>query len=167
MKKVSGFLRELWYDDKQEFYGPGSVRGGKEVDGMRNKWIRLLLPAAAVLLLTGCLFRPPDDLYKLPEKSPGYEQLNSAIRSVRSNLELDYGTSCELAVIVGGEHTASIQLQDLDGDGERESAITSSGCPALKRPLRFISSASSARNIRSPAWWRVTAPPSTRWTMWT
>ena len=77
---------------------------------MRRKWKKLLLPAAAMLLLTGCLFRPPDDLYKLPEKSPGYEQLNSAIRTVRSDLEMKYGTSCELAVIVGGENTASIQL---------------------------------------------------------
>ena len=113
------------------------VSGGKEADGMRNKWIKLLLVSAAVLLLTGCLFRPPDDLYKLPEKSPGYEQLNSAIRSVRSNLELDYGTSCELAVIVGGEHTASIQLQDLDGDGERESAITFFRVPGIEKAIKI------------------------------
>ena len=86
------------------------VSGGKEADGMRNKWIKLLLVSAAMLLLSGCLFRPPDDLYKLPEKSPGYEQLNSAIRAVRSQLEMKYGTSSELAVIVSGDNTASIQL---------------------------------------------------------
>ena len=103
---------------------------------MKNRWKTLLL-AAAMLLLTGCLFRPPDDLYKLPEKSPGYEQLNSAIRSVRSNLEMTYGTSCELAVIVGGEHTAAIQLQDLDGDGERESAITFFRVPGIEKAIKI------------------------------
>ena len=116
----------------------GQRPGGKEVDGMRKKWMGLLLwTAAAMLLLTGCLFRPPDDLYKLPEKSPGYEQLNSAIRTVRSNLEMTYGTSCELAVIVGGENTASIQLQDLDGDGERESALTFFRVPGIAKSIKI------------------------------
>ena len=113
------------------------VSGGKEVDGMRNKWIKLLLMAAAMLLLSGCLFRPPDDLYKLPEKSPGYEQLNSAIRAVRSQLEMKYGTSSELAVIVSGDNTASIQLQDLDGDGERESALTFIRVPGIEKAIKI------------------------------
>lgn len=103
---------------------------------MKTRWIKFLLLSAAALLLTGCLFRPPDDLYKLPEKSPGYEQLNNAIRITRSRLEMKYGTSCELAVIVGGEHTASIQLQDLDGDGERESALTFVRVPGIEKAIK-------------------------------
>ena len=33
------------------------------------------------LLLTGCLFRPPDELYRRPERSAGYDQLAEAIRA--------------------------------------------------------------------------------------
>ena len=105
---------------------------------MKNRWNKLLLvTAAAMLLLTGCLFQPPDDLYQLPEKSPGYEQLNSAIRTVRSELEMQYGTSCEMAVIASGDNTASIQLQDLDGDGERESALTFVRVPGIEKAIKI------------------------------
>ena len=79
--------------------------------------LALLLWAAMALLLTGCLFRPPDELYRRPERSAGYDQLAAAIRSVKTGLEGQFGVSCEDAVIVAGDNTASIQLQDLDGDG--------------------------------------------------
>ena len=56
----------------------------KGADAVNRKWIMLILPV--LLLLSGCLFRSPDDLYRQPEKSPGYEQLNAAIRAVRTRL---------------------------------------------------------------------------------
>ena len=62
------------------------------------------------LLLTGCLFRPPDELYRRPERSAGYDQLAEAIRSVKTGLEGQFGVGCEDAVIVSGDNTASIQL---------------------------------------------------------
>ncbi len=89
-----------------------------------KKWMRLILLTGMVMLLSGCLFRSPSDLYAQPEKSAGYEQLNKAIADIKSGLELEFGTSVENAVIVSGENTATIQLQDLDGDGVRESAVT-------------------------------------------
>ena len=55
------------------------------------------------LLLTGCLFRPPDELYRRPERSAGYDQLAAAIRSVKTGLEGQFGVSCEDAVIVAFE----------------------------------------------------------------
>lgn len=111
--------------------------GGKEVDEMTRKWTVLILPVALMLLLSGCLFRPPDDLYKLPEKSAGYEKLNTAIREVRSGLEAQYGTSNEQAVIVSGDNTATIQLQDLDGDGQRESAVTFIRVPGVEKSIKI------------------------------
>lgn len=104
---------------------------------MRRKWIRLLLPAAMMLVLSGCLFRPPDELYKRPEKSAGYDQLVTAIREVRTGLEAELGASSEDAVIVSGENTATIQLQDLDGDGERESAVTFIRLPGVEKSLKI------------------------------
>ena len=91
---------------------------------MKKKWMRLMLLAGMMLLMSGCLFRSPSDLYAQPEKSVGYEKLNKAIADIKTGLETEFGTSVENAVIVSGDNTATIQLQDLDGDGVRESAVT-------------------------------------------
>lgn len=90
-----------------------------------------------LLLLSGCLFRSPDDLYRQPEKSPGYEQLNAAIRSVRTGLEGEFGSRVEDVTIMAGDNTASIQLQDLDGDGLRESAVTFFRVPGIEKPIKI------------------------------
>lgn len=99
--------------------------------------LALLLWAAMALLLTGCLFRPPDELYRRPERSAGYDQLAAAIRSVKTGLEGQFGVSCEDAVIVAGDNTASIQLQDLDGDGQRESAVAFIRVPGVEKSLKI------------------------------
>ena len=103
---------------------------------LRRIWTALaLLPM--LLALSGCLFRSPDDLYRQPEKSAGYEQLNAAIRAVKTGLELELGVKAEDAGILAGDNTATIQLQDLDGDGRRESAVTFLRLPGLERPMRI------------------------------
>ena len=89
-----------------------------------KKRILTALCLPLLLVLTGCLFRSPEDLYRQPEKSAGYEQLNAAIRNVKTGLELELGVKPEDANILAGDNTATIQLQDLDGDGRRESAVT-------------------------------------------
>ena len=109
----------------------------RRADGVAKRWKRLLLPAFVMLLLSGCLFRPPDDLYRLPEMSAGYDQLNETIRAVRSSLEAEYGVSTDVATIVSGDNTATIQLQDLDGDGERESAVTFLQVPGVEKSLKI------------------------------
>lgn len=107
---------------------------------MGKKWARLMLPAMIVLLLTGCLFRTPDELYKKPEKSAGYDRLVSAIQLVRLQLTAENGVAVEDAVIVSGDNTATIQLQNLDGDpaGERESAVVFLRVPGVERSLKII-----------------------------
>lgn len=104
---------------------------------MSKKWFRLLMPAAMLLLLSGCLFRPPDELYKRPEMSAGYDQLVAAIQQVRSGLEDESNARCEDAVIVSGDNTATIQLQDLDGDGQRESAVAFFRVPGVENSLKI------------------------------
>ena len=104
---------------------------------MRKKWLRLCLPLAMMLMLSGCLFRPPDELYRRPEKSAGYDQLVSAIKEVRLELESEFGVSSEDAVIVSGDNTATIQLQDLDDDGERESAVAFIRIPGAEKSMRI------------------------------
>ena len=105
---------------------------------MKRRWIALALTLSVVLTLSGCLFRSPEDLYRQPEKSAGYEKLNEAIRKVRTALELNYGVTVEDAGIVAGDNTANIQLQDLDGDGNRESALTFLRVPGVAKPLKIV-----------------------------
>ena len=103
---------------------------------MKRKWMRLALPLAMMLLLTGCLFRSPDDLYRKPGRSAGYEQLMSTIRGIRSGLEAEFGVTSEDALIVSGDNTATIQLQDMDGDGQRETAVTFIRIPDVEKPMK-------------------------------
>ena len=102
-----------------------------------KKRILTALCLPLLLVLTGCLFRSPEDLYRQPEKSPGYEQLNAAIRAVRTGLEAEFNTRVEDVTIMAGDNTASIQLQDLDGDGLRESAVTFFRVPGIEKPIKI------------------------------
>ncbi len=104
---------------------------------MRRSWAVPLLVLIMALTLSGCLFRSPDDLYRQPEKSPGYEQLNGAIRAVRTGLEAEFSVRVEDVTIMAGDNTASIQLQDLDGDGLRESAVTFFRVPGIEKPIKI------------------------------
>lgn len=104
---------------------------------MKKKLRVLLVPVALLLLLTGCLFRPADDLYKPPEVPAEYDRLKAAIREVQIGLEMEFGTSTDVAVILSGDNTATIQLQDLNGDGERESAVTFLKVPGVEKSLKI------------------------------
>ena len=103
--------------------------------GRRWTFVGMMLFMAA--LLSGCLFRSPDDLYRQPEKSAGYEQLNAAIRAVRTGLETEFTVRVEDVTIMAGDNTANIQLQDLDGDGLRESAVTFFRVPGIEKPIKI------------------------------
>ena len=104
---------------------------------MKKKWIKTGLVAGLCLMLSGCLFRSPSDLYEQPAKSAGYELLNQAIADIKSGLEAEFGVSVENAIIVSGDNTATIQLQDLDGDGERESAVTFMRLPGVENAIKI------------------------------
>ena len=52
----------------------------KGVGAVKKRMIGLGLVLVLMLTLSGCLFRSPEDLYRQPEKSAGYEKLNEAIR---------------------------------------------------------------------------------------
>ena len=110
----------------------------KGVGGMKKKIWWAALTALLCLTLTGCLFRAPEELYRPPEKSAGYEKLNAAIRQVRNGLEAEYGVAAEDASIISGDNTATIQLQDLDGDGSRESAVAFLRLPGAEKPLKIV-----------------------------
>ena len=75
-----------------------------------------LLLAALALALSGCMFKPVEGLYALPMLSQEYSDLQATIESTMNELGAEY------AVINYGSNTSTIQLLDLDGDGEQETA---------------------------------------------
>lgn len=94
------------------------------------------LLAAMLCLLSGCLFRSVEDLYRLPERFPGYESLEEEISKVREELKV-LGSTVEYASIHAGDNTATIQLHDLDGDGIRESALAFFRVSGAEKPLKI------------------------------
>ncbi len=104
---------------------------------MKKIWSGAVL-TILVMLLSGCIFRTPDELYQLPQRSPGYEELTKTINEVKRDLELEFpGTAVEPAVVYSGDNTSNIQLQDLDSDGEPETAVTFLRVPGAELPLRI------------------------------
>ena len=102
----------------------------------RWSWAALWLPFL-LLSLTGCFFRSPEDLYQSPQRSADYLSLTQTIATVKNSLSQEYGVEVEDISVMSGSNTALIQLQDMDGDGERETAVTFFRVPEADRPLKI------------------------------
>ena len=102
---------------------------------MKHSMLRgLLLGVLAAVLaagLSGCVFESVDNLYALPVLPQEYNDLQATIGTTMSELGAEY------AVISYGSYTSTIQLLDLDGDGEQEtSAVFLRVTSAEERPMR-------------------------------
>ena len=75
--------------------------------------LALVMAACIALSATGCVSAGVEDLYSLPRMSEEYLQLETLIA------QHIHGGG-EYAAPVGGDNRQSVQLQDLDGDGEEE-----------------------------------------------
>ena len=97
---------------------------------MKKNRIGLLgMMALMCLLLTGCFFRPVDELYAVPQPSKDYEALQARLSEVVAR-------GGEYAAPLTGEMIQSVQLQDLDGDGKQE-AIAFFRLPSEEKPLKI------------------------------
>lgn len=90
------------------------------------KCICLLLAVTAVL--AGCTVRTMEEMYRLPKRSENYNNLQAAIDGAMSGLEY----SAPLA----GENQQTVQLADLDGDGQNEYLLFANG--SEEKPLRIL-----------------------------
>ncbi|MBR1781852.1 MAG: hypothetical protein IJ751_10690, partial [Oscillospiraceae bacterium] len=81
--------------------------------GFGRLWAAVLLTAAALLVLSGCGLRSPEELYALPRLSAEYESLQSALEGLQAQ-------GYEYAAPTAGSNTQSVQLLDLDSDGVDE-----------------------------------------------
>ena len=110
---------------------------------MKNRWISAGVLAAMLMALTlvlsGCFFRSPEELYQSPERSADYENLTQKNREVKGKLAQEYGvTEVEDTSVLSGDNTALIQLQDMDGDGQRETAVTFFRVPGAEKPQKIF-----------------------------
>lgn len=78
---------------------------------MKNA-IRVLSLLIAALLLSGCTMRTVDEMYRLPRRSETDDYLQSAIDAAMADLNY--------AAPIAGENQQTVQMADLDGDGEVE-----------------------------------------------
>ena len=83
-------------------------------------------------LLCGCsfkLFKSAEDLYARPQLPEAYQQLENTINTVKSALDAEDATP------ISGANPSAIQLLDLDGDGQEESAAAFFRANAADDPL--------------------------------
>lgn len=80
---------------------------------MKRNGIAVLLLFVIMTQLTGCFFKSGDELYSLPQPPAIYLDLQSRINAVLA-------TGAEYAAPSSGANSQSVQLVDIDGDGEAE-----------------------------------------------
>lgn len=99
---------------------------------MKKRLLQLIFCLAAVLMLSGCLFKSVDELYALPEFPEDYHQLQLKLDEVMEELDAEY------AAPLSGSNTATVQLQDMDGDGFSESTVAFFRVNSAQSPLRIM-----------------------------
>ena len=83
------------------------------------------------LSLCGCMFEQSEGMYALPILPEAYSQLQSTIQDVMDQQGAEYAT------ISSGSNTSTVQLLDLNGDGEQEmAAVFLRVTSAEEKPLR-------------------------------
>lgn len=95
---------------------------------MKRNWILCLLLVLALLLLAGCSIRTVEDMYKLPKRSEEFTNLQSVMDQAMAGL--DYSAP------ISGEHQQTVQMSDLDGDGNVEYILFAKG--SAEKPLQIF-----------------------------
>ncbi len=96
-----------------------------------KRMVSLLLAAALLLSLCGCMGGEAGEMFALPEPPEDYRNLNAKLSEVRSAI------SGESIAPQSGSNTQTVQLQDLDADGQLESAVAFFRVPGAERPLKI------------------------------
>lgn len=94
---------------------------------MKRK-LQILLLTLAALLLSGCAMRTVEQMYTPPKRSDEYKELQEAIDTAMYGM-----TYCSPQ---SGENQQTVQMADLDGDGQDEYLVFAKG--ASEKPLQVL-----------------------------
>ena len=95
---------------------------------MRKSIKTFICLLGAALLLSGCSMRTVDEMYALPKRSKDYSNL----QAVMDNAMEGY----EFCAPLSGENQQSVQMADVDGDGEQECIVFAKS--SFELPLRVL-----------------------------
>ncbi|MBQ8359211.1 MAG: hypothetical protein IJZ14_00335 [Oscillospiraceae bacterium] len=95
---------------------------------MRNRIKKLAVLLLAALMLGGCTMRTVGQMYQLPRRSEDYSNLQSVMDKAMAGLKFSAPLS--------GDNQQSVQMADIDGDGEQEYMVFCKGTSEL--PLRIL-----------------------------
>ena len=95
---------------------------------MSRKLNMILVILLTVSLLSGCAMMTVDQMYSLPKRSAEHQRLQMAIDSAASGLEYSSPLS--------GENQQTVQMADLDGDGEAEYLLFARG--TSETPMQIL-----------------------------
>ena len=104
---------------------------------MRRKMILAVLLTMLCMLLSGCLPWSAEDSYKLPRPPQTYENLMKAVAQTKHELSEEYSATPEDVPPSAGDNTSTIQLLDMDGDGDQETAVTFFRILGADMPIRL------------------------------
>ena len=82
----------------------------------RKIWVVGVLMLLLTLVLSGCFVKTVDELYTLPKHSDEYNDLQNAIDGLMAQ-------GAAYSAPVSGANQQSVQLADLDGDGQDEAIV--------------------------------------------
>lgn len=92
------------------------------------KRLKFILIIFICFLMVGCSVTTVDKMYQLPKRSADYNNLQSAIDSAMNGLSY--------CAPLSGENQQTVQMCDLDGDGEQEYLLFAKG--TQEKPLRIL-----------------------------
>jgi len=89
---------------------------------------RILVVFLFIILLSGCSMMTVDKLYQLPKRSETYNNLQTAINNAMADLSY--------CAPLSGENQQTVQIADLNGDGENEYLLFAKG--TQEKPLKIL-----------------------------
>lgn len=93
-----------------------------------KRMLKFICFIGAVLLLSGCSMRTVNDMYRLPKRSDTFNNLQAAIDVAMEGLEY--------CAPLAGENRQTVQMVDINGDGEDEFLLFAKG--TQEKPLRIL-----------------------------
>ena len=113
-------------------------------EDIMTKKILLLTGLLLVLFLTGCSFKSGEDLYALPQASAEYDSLQTCLQSILKE-------GLEYSAPLTGSNTQSVQLVDLDNDGQDEAIAFFRDSSVDSQSLKIYVFRKSDENTYAPA----------------